>query len=58
MNNANQWVPVKRFAEVTDHSENTVRHKVKSGTQAGNSFVAFEMSESREHHQKEKGGMA
>lgn len=58
MNFANQWVPIKRLAEVTDYSENAMRHKVKSGTRVGNSFVVFEVRESREHHQKEKGGKA
>lgn len=56
MSNANQWVPIKRFAVVTGCSENAVRHKVKSGTQAGNSFVVFDVRECREHHQK--GGAA
>ncbi len=56
MSNANQWVPIERFAEVTDNSENAVRHKVKNGTWVGNSFVVFDVRESREHHQK--GGAA
>ncbi len=55
MSIANQWVP-KRFAEVTGCSENVVRHKFKSGTWGGNSFVVFDVRESREHHQK--GGAA
>lgn len=58
MSNAHQWVPIKRFAEVTDNSESAVRHKVKSGTGVGNSFVVSAVRESREHHQKEKGGTA
>lgn len=58
MSITNQWVPIKRFAEVTDNSENAVRHKVKSGSGVGNSFVVFDVRESRGHHQKEKGGTA
>ena len=56
MSNANQWVPIKRFAEVTGYSESAVRHTVQSGTWVGNSFVVFDVRESREHHQK--GGAA
>ena len=29
MGNASQWVLIKRFAEITNYSENAVRHKVK-----------------------------
>ena len=58
MSSANQWVPIKRFARVTDSSENAVRHKVKSGTGVHNGFVVFDVRESSEHHQKEKGGTA
>jgi len=32
MGNANNWVLIKRFAEITGYSENAVRHKVKNGT--------------------------
>jgi len=32
MGNGNQWVLIKRFAEITGYSENAVRHKVKNGT--------------------------
>lgn len=32
MGNVNQWVLIKRFAEITGYSENAVRHKVKNGT--------------------------
>ena len=56
MCNLDQWGLIKPFAEVTGHSENAVRHKVKSGTWVGNSFVVFDVRESREHHQK--GGAA
>lgn len=52
MSNANQWVPIKRFAVATGCSENAVRHKVKSGTGVGNSFAVFDVRESRDHHQK------
>lgn len=56
MSNANQWVPIKRFAVVTGCSENAVRYKVKSGIWVGNTFVVFDVRESCEHHQK--GGAA
>jgi hypothetical protein len=32
MGNVNQWVLIKRFAEITGYSENAIRHKVKNGT--------------------------
>lgn len=31
MSNPNRWMLIKRFAEVTDYSENAVRHKIKGG---------------------------
>ena len=56
MSNVNERVLIMRFAEVTGYSENAVRHKVKSGTWVGNSFVVFDVCANREHHQK--GGAA
>ena len=29
MGNVNQWVLIKRFAEITGYSENAIRHKVQ-----------------------------
>lgn len=31
MSHHNQWVLIKRFAEITGYSENAVRHKIKGG---------------------------
>lgn len=56
MSNPSQWVLVKRFAEVTGYSENVLRHKAKNGMWLGNSFMVFDVRESRERHQQ--GGAA
>ena len=56
MSNPSHWVPVKRFAEVTGHSENAVHHKVTDGTWVGDSFKVLDVRESRERPQQ--GGAA
>lgn len=47
---------IEPFAEVTGFGENDVRHKIDDGTRVENSYVAYEVRESRERHQK--GGAA
>lgn len=52
MSNPSQWVLVNRFAEVTGYSENAVRHKNMNGVWMGNSFMVFDVRESRERYQQ------
>jgi len=52
MSNPSQWVMVKRFAEVTGHSENAPHHKVKGSTWAGDCFKVLNVREGSERYRQ------
>lgn len=56
MDNASQWVLIKRLTEITGYSENAVRRKAKNGAWMSNSVITLHVREIRESDQQ--GGMA
>lgn len=56
MCNLDQWGLIKPFAEVTGYGENDLRYKIDDGTPLDNSYVAYEVHESRKRYQN--GGAA
>lgn len=51
MSNPSQWVLVKRFADVTWYSEESVCHKNMNDLWRGNRFMAFDARDSHKRYQ-------